>query len=144
MKNIKNSLLVSLAILSFVPMALGVNSNNTQSKASMETVKQAITDKQKNVVIVDVRDETSYAKGHIAEAVNISHKKYNNFKNGQKEFPELTKNGINYVYCYNKECHLGERVANLFTALGYPSKDITGGYDSWAEAGYPIETAISK
>lgn len=130
--------------LNLIPTVFAAGNGNSGSKISMEEVKQAILDKKPNVVIVDVRDEASYAKGHIAGAINISHKKYDNFQNGQTEFPGLTKDGVNCVYCYVKECNLGEKAAHKFTALGYPSKDIVGGFDSWKDAGYPVESASTK
>lgn len=148
----KRCLLISLVIINFIPSVWGAEKQkdkpstqpNEVQKVSMDVVKQAVLDKNPNVVIVDVRDEDHYKKGHIAGAIHICHKMYNNFEGNETEFPGLTKDGVNYVYCYTKESTLSEKAARKFASLGYPSKDMIGGFDSWEEAGYPVESSLVK
>lgn len=93
----------------------------------------------KNVTIVDVRTEADYKAGHIPGAINLPLEKYNGFTGNDTEFPGLRKDGYNYVYCYELLCNLGQKAAMKFASLGYPVKEIKGGFKSWKEGNYPIE-----
>lgn len=100
---------------------------------------RAIEEKAKNITIVDVRSAKDYAEGHIPGAINIPYEQHSGFDGAEKEFSELRRDGYNYVYCYKHLCNLGQKAAKKFASLGYPVKEIVGGYNSWVEEGYPVE-----
>ena len=102
-------------------------------------VNSALKDKQKNITIVDVRSATDFAKGHIPGAINLPWDKYNSFDGPDTTFPELRKDGYNYVYCYQLLCNLSQKAAVKFASLGYPVKEMVGGFAEWAKEKYPIE-----
>ncbi len=102
-------------------------------------INRLISEKAKNITIVDVRTAADYAAGHIPGAINIPYEKYSGFDGQEKEFPGLRKDGYNYVYCYQHLCNLGQKAAKKFASVGYPVKEIVGGYNSWVEEGYPVE-----
>ena len=54
-------------------------------------------------------------------------------------FLGLSKNKINYMYCYELYCSLSQKAAKKFASLGYPVKKIKGGLKAWKEHAYPIE-----
>lgn len=101
--------------------------------------KMVVDGKVKNITIIDARSEKDFAEGHIPGAVNIPFDKYSGFEGSDTSFSGLRKNGYNYVYCYQLLCNLGVKTAKKFAQLGYPVKEIKGGFKSWQEAGYPIE-----
>ena len=92
----------------------------------------------KNVTIVDVRSAKSFKEGHIPGAINLPEEEHNSFKGNETEFPELRKDGYNYVYCYHANCNLAQVAAKKFASLGYPVKEIIGGFAGWKK-NYPVE-----
>lgn len=101
--------------------------------------KMVVDGKVKNVTIIDVRGEKDFKEGHIPGAINVPFEKYNGFEGADTHFSGLSKAGYNYVYCYQLLCNLGAKAAKKFAQLGYPVKEIKGGFKSWEEADYPIE-----
>ena len=114
-----------------------------EDKLNFETnpygVKTVIESKTKNVTIVDVRSAKDFSEGHIPGAINIPGDEYSWFIGSEKEFPQLRKDGYNYIYCYKHLCNLAQKAAKKFASLGYPVKEMVGGFRSWKEEGYPIE-----
>jgi rhodanese-related sulfurtransferase len=102
-------------------------------------VKQVVDGEVKNVRIIDVRDAKTFAKGHIPGAINVPYEKYDSFDGPETEFPGLQKDGFNYVYCYEHLCNLAQKAAKKFASLGYPVKEMVGGFEEWKEHQYPIE-----
>lgn len=94
-------------------------------------VKNVVDGKEKNITIVDVRAEADYAKDHIPGAINIPCDKHNYFKGSETEFSGLRKDGFNYVYCYEMLCNLSQEAAKKFASLGYPVKEVKGGFKAW-------------
>ncbi len=106
--------------------------------ASPHEVNLAITSHRKNFTVVDVRDRKAYAAGHIPGAINLPVGEYN-FDGNDTNFPGLRTDGFNYVYCYALLCDLSQRAAIKFASLGYPVKEMKGGFQSWKDHGYPVE-----
>ena len=94
-------------------------------------------------VIIDLRREEHFDKGHIPGAINLPFNKYDGFEGNQTDFPGLSKDKINYVYCYELLCNLSQKAAKKFASLGYPVKEIKGGLKSYEEHLYPIEKTNS-
>lgn len=90
-------------------------------------------------VIVDLRRKEHFEKGHIPGAINLPFDEHDSFEGDQKDFPGLSKDKINYLYCYELLCNLSQKAAKKFAALGYPVKEIKGGFKSYEEYSYPIE-----
>lgn len=101
--------------------------------------KKVVDGEVKNVTIVDVRDAKSFAAGHIPGAINIPFDKYKGFEGSETEFSGLRKDGYNYVYCYEHLCNLAQKAAKKFASLGYPVKEMVGGFEEWKAHDYPIE-----
>ncbi len=93
----------------------------------------------KDITIVDVRREADFKAGHIPGAINLPFDKWDRFEGNQTEFPGLRKDGYNYVYCYELLCNLGQKAAKKFASLGYPAKEMKGGFQSWKDHKYQIE-----
>lgn len=110
-------------------------STNPHGLNSLITSKE----KEQPFTIVDLRAESDYKNGHIPGAINIPYDKWDGFKGDQKEFPGLRKDGINYVYCYEILCNLGQVAGKKFASLGYPVKEMKGGFQEWKKRRYPVE-----
>ncbi len=101
-------------------------------------VKSAVLEKH-DVVIVDLRREEHFNAGHIPGAINIPFDKWDKFEGDQKEFPGLVEGKFHYVYCYELLCNLSQKAAKKFATLGYPVKEMKGGFKAWKNHHYPIE-----
>ncbi len=93
----------------------------------------------KDITIVDVRREVDFKAGHIPGAINLPFDKWDRFEGNQTEFPGLRKDGYNYVYCYELLCNLGQKAAKKFASLGYPVKEMKGGFQGWKDHKYKVE-----
>lgn len=98
-----------------------------------------VSDGEIEGVIVDLRRKENFEQGHIPRAINIPFDKFNDFEGQQTEFPGLSKNKINYLYCYEHLCNLSQKAAKKFASLGYPVKEVEGGFKAWEEHNYPVE-----
>lgn len=93
-----------------------------------------LIERDRDVVIVDVRMPADWRKGHIPGAVNLP--------NGQWDRPKgLAKDKLNVLYCYSQTCHLAAQAAVRLLAQGYPVMEMEGGFATWEAAGYPLESA---
>lgn len=108
-------------------------------KTNPHGVNAVLNGEVKNVTIVDVRRAEDFKKGHIPGAINIPYDAHNGFHGNETEFVGLRRDGYNYVYCYQLLCNLGQVAAKKFASLGYPVKEIMGGFKSWEEGNYPVE-----
>jgi rhodanese-related sulfurtransferase len=100
---------------------------------SAEDVKAAIEKKEK-VVILDVRDPSEYAAGHLPGAVNVSR--------GTLEFGIWGKvsdqNAKMYVYC--KTAGRSALATKTLNDLGYKNAVLMDAqFEDWIKAGYPVE-----
>ena len=90
-----------------------------------------------NLVIVDVRAEEDFAKGHIPGAINVP--------KGQWDHPQgLSKDKTNVVYCYTQQCHLAANAAVQFAAQEYPVMELEGGFETWKENQLDIEETATN
>jgi rhodanese-related sulfurtransferase len=101
-------------------------------------VNRIIDGGAKNVTIVDVRAAKDFANGHIPGAINIPYDQYNGFEGSETNFSGLRKNGFNYIYCYEHLCNLAQKAAKKFASLGYPVKEMVGGFEEWKNHKYSI------
>jgi rhodanese-related sulfurtransferase len=107
-------------------------------KTNPHGVQSVIDGKTKNVTIVDVRSEKDFKEGHIPGAINIPFEKHNGFKGSETKFSGLRKDGFNYIYCYEHLCNLAQLAAKKFASLGYPVKEIVGGFNAWKDGKHPV------
>ena len=85
-----------------------------------------------NLVVVDVRAEEDYAKGHIPGSINLPREKWDSLKG-------LTKNKTNVVYCYSQQCHLAANACVQFASRGYPVMEMEGGFAAWKQMELDVE-----
>jgi rhodanese-related sulfurtransferase len=85
-----------------------------------------------NIVVVDVREEKDFRKGHVPGAVNLPEAQWSTRRG-------LSKDALNIVYCYTQNCHLAAQAAQLFAHEGYPVMEMDGGFEAWKEADLKVE-----
>ena len=90
--------------------------------------------RNKDIIILDVRSEDNYMIKHIKNALNIP---YDELEGRAGEL-DSTKEII--IYCGNYDCGLSANAVTLLTKLGFKNVFVLeGGIESWQEKGYPVE-----
>ena len=89
------------------------------------------------MVIIDVREEEDYRKGHVPGARNLPYSKW-------KTLEGLRKDTLNVLYCYTPVCHLAAMAAVEFAGQGYSVMEMDGGFEAWKENDLEIEGETTK
>jgi rhodanese-related sulfurtransferase len=88
------------------------------------------------LVVVDSRSEAAWAQGHIPGAVHLPTARIAELA------AELVPAGATVVtYCWGPGCNGATRAALAFARLGYPVKEMIGGFEYWVREGFPFDTA---
>src|SRR3954453_957009 len=96
-----------------------------------------IKSQEDNLIVVDVREEEDYRKGHIPGAINVPRNKWNNPQG-------LSRDKTNVVYCYTQQCHLAANACLQFASAGYPVMELDGGFETWKENELDIEEESAR
>jgi rhodanese-related sulfurtransferase len=90
---------------------------------------------QKSVLVIDVRDPDSFAKGRIPGAVNVD---YTQILNDAAKFTGETRTIVTYCACANEMT--AARASVDLAAKGLPgARALTGGWDEWVQRGEKVE-----
>lgn len=98
-------------------------------------VNHAITNDQKDFVLLDVRSPELYAKGHVPTAINIPAGKL--IASRLAEYPPGT---LFVVYCAGPHCNGANKAAIRLAKLGRPVKEMIGGVTGWLDEGFSLAT----
>ncbi|MET7878476.1 rhodanese-like domain-containing protein [Micromonospora profundi] len=93
------------------------------------------------LVVVDSRGEAAWAQGHLPGAVHLPTAEIADRATG------LIPAGTAVVtYCWGPGCNGATRAALEFTRLGYPVKEMIGGFEYWVREGLPVvtETGLTR
>ena len=85
------------------------------------------------VTILDVRPETEYKKGHIANSISIP------FDELSLRLKELPKRNEIIAYCRGPFCVYADDAVALLIKAGYKAKRLEEGYPDWAILGLSVE-----
>jgi rhodanese-related sulfurtransferase len=87
-------------------------------------------------VLIDSRSEAAWERGHIRGAVHLPTAQIADRAMG------LIPEGTPVVtYCWGPGCNGSTRAALAFAKLGYPVREMIGGYEYWVREGLPIDGA---
>ncbi|GGT04208.1 hypothetical protein GCM10010156_72540 [Planobispora rosea] len=88
------------------------------------------------IVVIDSRSEESWNQGHIEGAVHLPTARI------AARAAEVVPAGATVVtYCWGPGCNGATRAALEFAKLGYPVKEMLGGFEYWVREGFPVATA---
>jgi rhodanese-related sulfurtransferase len=88
------------------------------------------------IVVIDARSPEAFAAGHVPGAVNLPHASIDE-ASAAAAVPE---GAVAVTYCAGPHCNASTQAALRFARLGYPVKEMLGGWDFWCRDGYPVET----
>lgn len=86
------------------------------------------------VTVLDVRPETEYRNGHIANAISIPHHQLS------RRLKELSKRTEIIAYCRGPFCVFADEAVALLTKAGYKAARLEEGFPDWASLGLPVES----
>jgi len=98
-------------------------------------VHHAIENDRQDFVLLDVRGEEAFAKGHIFKSVSLPHWKIN-----QESLKDYPNNTLFVVYCAGPHCNATEKAAIKFAKLERPVKKMIGGICGWIDEGFTLQT----
>ena len=107
------------------------------AKLASETDASDLYARQKaedDVVVIDVRSDEAWAQGRVPGAVHM------HYADIARRAPQELPAGIDVVvYCWSPGCNAGAKGALEFAKLGYPVREMIGGFEYWVREGYPVE-----
>ena len=107
------------------------------SKLEFETdpsdVKSAF-DAGNRFVLVDSRGDAAWGQGRIPGALHLPTAEI-----GERAAAEIPAGMPVVVYCWGPGCNGSTKAALQFALLGYPVKEMIGGFEYWAREGLGIE-----
>ena len=115
---------------------------NGRGKVTSISLTEAFTLQQSgNVLLFDARPGFFYGLGHIPGAINLPKPDCDAqiVKREAEIKAALAAQKTIVIYCTNLLCPDARTVANHLAGFGYPSSVLSGGWDSWKEAGLPTE-----
>lgn len=108
-----------------------------QKRLAYETdcwdVNHAITSDKKDFVLLDVRGEEGFAKGHLPTAVNLPH-----WKISEETLSEYPGDSLFVVYCAGPHCNGANKGAVALAKLGRAVKEMIGGAIGWVDEGFSL------
>ncbi|WP_328466058.1 rhodanese-like domain-containing protein [Actinoplanes sp. NBC_00393] len=85
------------------------------------------------VVVIDSRSAESWRQGRLPHAVHLPTREI------AARAAEVIPPGTRVVtYCWGPGCNGATRAALEFAKLGYPVKEMIGGYEYWVREGFPV------
>ena len=101
-------------------------------------VHNALTSKQHDFVLFDVRGAEKFALGHVPGAVHLPR--------GKMIASKLAKYLVDTVfvtYCAGPHCNGAARAAIVLAKLGRPVKTMPGGITGWIDEGFALESSVT-
>lgn len=96
-------------------------------------VHHALSNQRQDFVLLDVRAESAFNEGHIADAVSFPYAKLN-----QANLTEYPQDTLFVVYCAGPHCNATEKAAIRLAKLERPVKKMIGGVCGWLDEGFEL------
>lgn len=107
------------------------------TKLALETDASDVYAAQKageDFVLIDVRGDEAWEQGRIRGAVHMPYRDI-----ASRAPHEIDRATPVVVYCWSPGCNGGAKGAVEFAKLGYPVREMIGGYEYWVREGQPTE-----
>jgi rhodanese-related sulfurtransferase len=105
-------------------------------ESDVSDVAAALAHPEPGFMLVDTRSDASWAQGHVPGAIHLPGRRI------AAEAPERVPAGTPVVvYCWGPGCNGATRAALEFALLGYPVKEMLGGFEYWVREGFAFDTA---
>jgi rhodanese-related sulfurtransferase len=105
-------------------------------ETDVSDVHADLTAGEPGVVVVDSRGENAWRQGHLPGAVHLPTGDIARL--AARRIPAGAT--VVVTYCWGPGCNGATRAAYELARLGYPVKEMIGGYQYWVEEGLPVQT----
>ena len=96
-------------------------------------VHHAITNNRQDFVLLDVRGEEAFRRGHVPTAINLPHSRIN-----EESLAEYEADTLFVVYCAGPHCNGADKAAVRLARLNRPVKKMIGGVTGWLDEGFSL------
>jgi len=97
-------------------------------------VHHATTNGKKDFVLLDVRAQSLYDKGHVIGAACLPHSQMN-----ERTLSQYDDETLFVVYCAGPHCNGADKAGVKLAKLGWPVKKMIGGVTGWLDEGFALE-----
>jgi rhodanese-related sulfurtransferase len=108
-------------------------------ETDVSDVQAALQGPEPGFVLVDVRGEAAWDQGHVPGALHLPHAQI-----ADRAAALIPAGSPVVVYCWGPGCNGAQRAALSFAKLGYPVKEMIGGFEYWAREGFTYDTAAGE
>jgi rhodanese-related sulfurtransferase len=98
-------------------------------------VHHAITNGRQDFVLLDVRGEELWKKGHVMQSISLPHARIS-----EETLAVYPADTLFVVYCAGPHCNATEKAAIRLARLGRLVKKMIGGVCGWIDEGFKLET----
>ncbi|WP_210481049.1 rhodanese-like domain-containing protein [Naasia sp. SYSU D00948] len=117
-----------LSAADFFRARLAFETDASDVSAALETGDPGFT-------LVDSRGEAAWEQGRIPGAVHLPRAEIR-----EEAARLLPARGAVVVYCWGPGCNGATKASLELAELGYPVREMIGGFEYWAREGLPVET----
>ena len=96
-------------------------------------VHHAISNQKQDFVLLDVRSESLYRKGHLPNSVHFPHTRLK-----ETHLLDYPMNTLFVVYCAGPHCNGADKAALKLANLERPVKKMIGGITGWLDEGLEL------
>jgi rhodanese-related sulfurtransferase len=108
-------------------------------ETDVSDVHEAMESGAPGFVLVDSRGQAAWDQGHLPGAVHLPRAEIT------ERAGALIPAGTPVVtYCWGPGCNGATRAALEFAHLGYPVKEMLGGYEYWVREGFAVQTRSGR
>ncbi|MFG1913772.1 rhodanese-like domain-containing protein [Micromonospora sp. NPDC048898] len=115
--------------------------NRLSVETDVSDVHADLSARTPGLLVVDSRGAAAWAQGHLPGAVHLPTAEI------ASRAADLIPPGSAVVtYCWGPGCNGATRAALEFARLGYPVKEMLGGFEYWVREGLPVvtETGLTR
>lgn len=99
-------------------------------------VHAALESGEPGFILIDTRSQEAWDQGHVRGAIHMPKPAMH------ARIPaEIAPGTEIVVYCWGPGCNGATRAGLIITELGYPVKEMIGGFEYWAREGLPVDDA---
>lgn len=108
--------------------------NSAMDAVDVDTLESLL--RKNEIVLVDVRPEEEFNRGHIHKAISIPIEKL------KASLKDLPKNKMIVAYCRGPFCVYADEAVALLKDKGYHVSRMDQGYPEWLYKGLPVESKM--
>lgn len=114
-------------------------SNRLRFETDVSDVHHDLAAALPGLVVVDSRTESAWDQGRIPGAIHLPTREI-----AARAAGAVPVGSLVVTYCWGPGCNGATRAALEFAKLGYPVKEMIGGYEYWVREGLPVDTARGR